>query len=170
MDFAHLAVDGITKVHTGGYLLRRQNQGRKISTIWSELGLIRQILNWGVKQRLVKDISYVDRPPRPAPRDLWLTKPQAQEYLTACHTPHIRLFVILALATAGRKEALLQLTWNRVDFDRRQINLHRPNGQRQKGRAIVPMTNELRAALLDAKAGALSDYVIGMGGDECGGC
>lgn len=54
---------------------------------------------------------------------------------------------------------MLELTWDWVDFDRSQINLRTEEGMR-KGRAIVPMTNSLHAALLAAKKAALSDNVV----------
>lgn len=162
--FGHLAADGIAREHTVEYILTRKKLGRKASTIWSELVLVSLILNWGVRQHLVEKISHIAVPPQPPPKNLWLTKSQAQVFLTACGKPHLRLFVLLALGTAGRKEAILQLTWDRVDFDRCQINLQKPTTRRQKGRAVVPMSNELRAALLEAQTGAISDYVIEWNG------
>ncbi|WP_254701745.1 site-specific integrase [Roseovarius sp. THAF27] len=59
--------------------------------------------------------------------------------------------------------AVLELTWDRVDFERGQINLRTGEGQR-KGRAIVPMTESLRVALLEARNAALSDYVVEWAG------
>lgn len=67
------------------------------------------------------------------------------------------------LSTAARVTAVLELTWDRVDFERRQINLRTGDGQR-KGRAIVPMTESLYAALLNARKAALSDYVVEWSG------
>ncbi|MBJ6372115.1 hypothetical protein [Sedimentitalea arenosa] len=63
------------------------------------------------------------------------------------------------LTTAGRVPAILELTWGRVDFTPRQINLRTGDGLR-KGRAIVPMNETIHAALLEARRAALSDHVI----------
>jgi integrase len=61
--------------------------------------------------------------------------------------------------------ALLDLTWDRVDFNRGLIYLHDPAKLRtSKGRAIAPMNDTARAALQEAKEGALSDYVIEWAG------
>lgn len=60
--------------------------------------------------------------------------------------------------------AILDLTWDRVDFDHGTVDF-RPMGRHQtnKRRVIVPMNATARAALLEAKAGALTDYVIEYG-------
>jgi len=163
--FAHLAVDGITEQHTDAYSSKRTEAGRAIGTIRGEILLIRQILNWALKKRIINRPSHIEAPSAPEPKDLYLTKDQARQYLKACTTPHIKLFVMLALATAGRKEALLDLEWSRVDFERSRINLRRDSTKKRKGRALVPMNGELRAALQDAKAGALTDYVIEWAGE-----
>ncbi|WP_306047255.1 site-specific integrase [Nioella sp. MMSF_3534] len=59
--------------------------------------------------------------------------------------------------------AVLELTWDRVDFDRRQIDLRTGDGQR-KGRAIVPINDTLLDALSTARDAALSDYVVEWAG------
>jgi hypothetical protein len=74
---------------------------------------------------------------------------------------------LLALATGGRNEALLDLTWSRCDFHRGLIDLRNPEIVRpHKGRAIVPMNRTIRAALTEARDGALSDHVIEWAGER----
>jgi len=52
-----------------------------------------------------------------------------------------------------------------VDFKRRQIHLRDPNNKTcRKGRAVVPITNSLLAALQEARQSALTDYVIEWAG------
>jgi integrase len=85
--------------------------------------------------------------------------------IRACDLPHLKLFVHLAYATAGRASALLGLTWDRCDFERGKINLEDPTVViPHKGRAIVPMTAALRAALTEAHRGSLTPFVIEWGG------
>jgi integrase len=49
---------------------------------------------------------------------------EARALLKACRRfPHVRAFVALSLATAARQSALLELTWDRVDMDKRRITL-----------------------------------------------
>lgn len=82
----------------------------------------------------------------------------------AAETSHVRLFIILALATAGRMTAILELTWDRVEFDRGVVRLGEGD-RRRKGRATVPMTDRLRVALEDAVKVRTCDYVIEYGGN-----
>ena len=107
-------------------------------------------------------------PPKPPPRDRWLDRGEFERLLTAAAgTPHLLVFLHLAIGTAGRKEAVLEILWNYdperphrgyVDFRRRLIDLGRkPNGKR---RAVVPMTDTLCAALSRAYEVALSDHVV----------
>lgn len=71
--------------------------------------------------------------------------------LSSCIHLHVRLFCVLALTTAGRKSAILQLTWDRIDFERGLIHLDVIGEKNRKGRAVVPMTDRARAELLIAR-------------------
>ena len=63
----------------------------------------------------------------------------------------IGLFVCLALATAARRGAILDLTWDRVDLKRRQIDFNRPgHAARNKRRALVPILPRLLPVLEQA--------------------
>jgi integrase len=68
--------------------------------------------------------------------------------------------------TAGQKIAILQLTWDRVDFERRQIRLAVVGDRNRKGRALVPMTDRLFAELQAAKQAALSPYFVEYAGGQ----
>ena len=70
------------------------------------------------------------------------------------------------LKTAGRVGTVLDLTWDRVDMDRAQIDLRIDAVGPRKGRAVVPINATLRAALSVAAEAALSDYVVEYAGDR----
>ncbi|WP_296765023.1 site-specific integrase [Sediminimonas sp.] len=72
--------------------------------------------------------------------------------------------VILLLATGARVGAVLDLTWDRVDFDRGVIDLRLTDGLTRKGRAVVPMNRMARAALESAYPARLTDHVVEWGG------
>lgn len=104
-----------------------------------EINVIRQALNW----RGVNGARF-EAPPASPPRDRHLTKAEYKRLLGGCSSPHMRLFCVLALTTAARKTAILQLTWDRVDFDRKLIMLGIVGDKNRKGRATVPMTETVR--------------------------
>lgn len=72
--------------------------------------------------------------------------------------------MMIMLSTAARVGAVLGLTWDRVDLDRNQIDLRLDAEGPRKGRAVVPITTTLRAALSSAAEVALSDHVIEWAG------
>ena len=69
------------------------------------------------------ELPHVWMPPQPPPREVWLTKADVSRLMDAAQMPHIRLYVVLAVTTAARMEALLTLTWDRVDLDAGIIDL-----------------------------------------------
>lgn len=71
---------------------------------------------------------------------------------------HLRLFILLAVSTAARSGAILDLTWSRINFEERLIDFGR--GWGNKRRAIVPMNDAVYEALRTAKTLAWTDYVI----------
>jgi len=78
----------------------------------------------------------------------------------------VRLAILTMLSTAARVTAVLELTWDRVDFDGGKINLRTTELGPRKGRAVVPMNDGLRAALTVAKGIAQTDHVIEWAGQQ----
>jgi integrase len=68
---------------------------------------------------------------------------------------HLAFFILLALYTAARKEAILTLTWSQVDFESRIIDLNKPGVKiTNKRRAIIPIPDKLMTFLRIAKSRA----------------
>jgi integrase len=105
-------------------------------------------------------------PQEPPPRDRFLTKAEFARLMAAPSPAHLKLFLVLALTTGGRSGALLELTWDRVDFARGQIRLAeaREGQGRQKGRATVPMNQSARTALEEAARARTTEWVIEWAG------
>lgn len=149
------------------YVNARRRQGRSDGSIHTELGHLRTVLVWAQKRRLIAHASDIPRPSKPPPKDRYLTRDEARKMLAAATLPHVRLAMHLMLATAARVSAVLELTWSRVDFDKRLIHLIDPaERQHKKGRATVPINDTLMGALQEARHGALSDYVVEWGGER----
>jgi integrase len=162
--FGHLRPDQVSTTCCREFTAARRAHGRSDGTIWTELGHLRTALGWAAKRRLIERAPYIERPAKPAPRERWLTRPEIARLLDAATIPHVRLAIHLMIATAGRIGAILELTWDRVDLHRGQIDLRLDALGPRKGRAVVPINAGLRAALAAAKEASLSDYVVEWGG------
>lgn len=160
--FKGLRPDQVTREKSKLYIKARRARGIQDGTIRSELGFLISGLRWADPNTK----AVVELPPEPRPRERHLTRDEYKLLVASAKSPHIRLFIILALATAGRTRAILDLTWDRVDFERGIITLAGDETGPRKGRATVPMTAAARAALEEAHKGATSDYVIEYGGER----
>lgn len=159
--------DRITIDDCRAYTAERHKAGLSDGSIHTELGHLRTVLKWAEKKRLIDRAPDIERPSKPAPKERYLTRDEARRMIAAASTPHVRTAMHLMLATAARISAILELTWDRVDMDRRLIYLVDPDDKtRRKGRATVPINDTLLAVLREAKAGALSDYVVEWGGEQ----
>jgi len=145
---------------------RKYAADRKVApaTVNKELRTLRAALRWHDKFTP----ATIEMLPSTPPRDRWLTREEFRRLLDAAGSPHVRVFLNLAIATAARKEAILDLRWDKdvvgvgyVDFERGEIDMgRRHNG---KKRARVPMTNSVRAVLEEARKAALTPYVVEFG-------
>lgn len=153
--FATLRPEHITRQLCRQYAKERRRAGAKDATILKELSTLRAIVRW----QDPRTPAVFELPSPPPPRDRYLTRQEYQKLLKACRAPHIRLFVLLAIGTAGRSTALLELTWDRVDFKRGLIQLG-GKIKGKKGRATVPMTETVRGELEKALEAARTEYVI----------
>jgi len=163
--FGELKPLQITTEMCQSYAEHRCTENVSQGTVWTELGHLNSSLKWGVKQRMIVANPYIWRPQKPTPKERYFTKDEIAKLLAVDETPpHIRLAMLLLLSTAGRMSAVLQLTWDRVDLERRQINLRNEGDKTRKGRAIVPINDGLCQALVAARAGALSEFVVEWAG------
>lgn len=165
--FGPLLPEHITETVCRSYVKARKAAGAKTGTAHTELAALRAALNWAAKQQppWIDRAPHIWMPSKPEPRERHLERDEAGKLIAACQAPHVKLFVALALYTAGRASAILDLKWDRVDMARRLIKLRDPDRDvTRKGRATVPINNTLLQALSEAKEGAISDYVVEMAG------
>ena len=157
--FGPLRPDQVDRKLCRAYIAKRRKAPVGDGTIHTELTFLRAALLWRSKATP----AVIELPSKPAPKADYLTREQYQRLLASAATPHVRLFIILALATGGRMTAILQLTWQRVDFERGQSQLG-DGRQMRKGRATVPMTDTARAELMKAAEARTCDHVIEYAG------
>jgi integrase len=149
----------VTRLACRDYASMRRAKKVSDGTIHTELTYLRAAMNWHDRT----SPAIIELPSKPPPADRYLTRKDYIRLLNAAETKHVKLFIMLALTTAGRMTAILELTWDRVDFERCQIALG--TGERRvKGRATVPMVPSVHAALKEAFAERECDRVISYGG------
>jgi integrase len=157
--FGHLRPEQITRGLCRDYTEMRRRGGVQAGTVIKDLGFLRAALRWSGRGAGATFWF----PPAPPPKDRYITREECQALIDAAELPHIKLFIILAWATAGRASAILELEWPQIDFIRGRIRLQKGPGT-AKGRATVPMTPQAREALESAHSERTSEHVIEWGG------
>jgi integrase len=159
--FGHRLGTAISTEDCRAYHRARKAAGMSDSTARTELELLRACLNRTLGERAPN----LWMPPSSKPRSNFLTAEDLAKVHADARSPHVALFIELAIATGARMSAVLDLTWNRVDLENGFVDLM-PAGRviTNKQRAVVPLTKRALKALLVAKEGALTDHVIEFNG------
>ncbi|MCP4308666.1 MAG: site-specific integrase [bacterium] len=79
---------------------------------------------------------------------------------------HLPLFILTALYTGARREAILSLRWPQVDLERGRIDLNPPGRRRtSKGRPVIPIPRRLAIFLRLARLrGSEMGFVVNRDG------
>lgn len=137
----------------------RRETGIQDGTIIRQLGTLKAAVRYASSEGWIAIFPVFDMPvPHPAPKEHWLTKGQVSDLIANCKSIHQEVFIRLALATAARTSAVLELKWQEVNFETGIINFGR--GWGNKRRAKVPMNDELKDCLKIAQEMAITDYVV----------
>jgi integrase len=128
-------VDAVRPETCRQYRRVRVRAGTKEATAARELTVLRAALNWAVKNGYLTSAPFVQLPPKQPGRDRWLTRPEAARLLWESRRQekarlHLPLFILIALYTGARREAILSLCWTQVDLVAGRINFNEPGRQR----------------------------------------
>ena len=160
-ECAHLEPGHINRRWCRDYTARARGHGLSDATIRYRLSVIQAALRWNDRGTE----AVVELPPEPQGRERHLSRDEAEQLIEAAASqPHIQLFIILALTTAARASALLELKWSAVDLDRGRIDLGGIEPGRKRRARAVPINDTLREALVRQREAARSDYVIEWAG------
>lgn len=175
--FGPLTVDQFTQGAVDQFVAKRASGrlGRpaKPITIRRELATLVAALNFCASPaaKLIKkaEIETIRMPHPGEPRDRWLRMEEMQRLLKAAgemrrgdKLSRGERFLWLALETAARKQAILDLTWDRVDFEIGVIHYDVPGrAKTKKRRASVPISSALRPVLERAFAERENELVMG---------
>lgn len=143
------------------------------STVKRELNVLRAAINWAWAED--HDKWFPDRGSQPIfqmpvedgrPRSKFLMPEQAQHLINSCTTPHVRLFLRIALATGARKAAIEYLRWENVNFERREIDFGQVD--HKKRRPISRIPDDLLEEMKAAHAMRASEWVLEWRGRRAG--
>ena len=158
--FGDYRIDQLDRSKAKSYAEFRAAQGASNNTTLRELGSIRAAARWFDKQYPATWFM----PSKPPPKDRYLTREEYDLLLDSASSPHIGLFIILALTTGARTSAILELTWPQIDFKRRMVNFG--EGAHNKRRAQVPLNDKAMEALEQAYRIRICDFVIEYSGRQ----
>ena len=170
-----IVVKGEKRTRCHKYAVDRYGKGIARDTIHSELNLLRTAMAWAARRGLVPHVHvWVSSPGKP--RRTALTTDQVLKLVGAIMEAdhHISLLMLIALATGARKQAILDLTWDRVDLEHGVIDFNARaerdilDTSHQKGRAIVDIGDELLGALKTAHEHKKCGHVIEYRGKPAG--
>ena len=165
-SLGHLKLTDITVSHLQQYrrkrLSTRTNRGTytDVATVNRELSTCRAMLNdavvndWLVRSPFVKaKKGELIAVAHEAKRQVVLTSENEQKLLQACSTSkrrHLRAMIIAAIDTGCRQGELRRLRWSDVDLQANTLRVTSYKGKTVNKR-VVPITDRLRAALLDLR-------------------
>lgn len=162
--FGHLEPGEIGEPELKDYQRKRDWDGVSPTTVTRELGVLRAALKWCFTKEYIHEIPFIPTIASVRRRERVMTKDEIRRLLAAApRFPYVFTFCMLALFTAQRRGAILDLTWDRVNFKRRTINFNDPDmylAERRKGRAHVPMHPKLQPLLTDLYEKRTCDYVV----------
>ena len=115
----------------------------KEATLHRELAVVRAILNMAKREGRLARVPEFPKVKLPKGRCRWLTVEEEKRLLKAA-APHLRLLIMVALDTGGRRSELLKLNWRNVDLaNNRVLFVETKNGEDRS----VRLTNRARAIL-----------------------
>lgn len=132
-----------------------------------ELMMLSTALNWAVSKGHIPARKPFWLPPATERKTRHLTRAEFARFHDAMKAPHAQLYALIGVYTTARPTAILELTWDRVDFMRRRIDFSiEGRAQTAKRRVIVPIGDKLLAALQKAYEARTTVFVIEYGGEQ----
>lgn len=121
---------------------------RSPGTVRRELGVLRAALNLAFRSGIITRQIAVELPAGAPPKDRWLTRSEVAAMIRAARRlekgRHIARFILVAVYSGKRKEAILSLRWPQVDLDAGVVNWERSDGrQTTKRRGRNPVNPKL---------------------------
>ena len=98
------------------------------------------INHWHAEYGPLQVVPKVWKPPKPAPRERWLTRSEAARFLWQCRrTEHLKRFVLIGLHTGTRSGAILNLEWTWLDLTRSTMRRRAPSSTEDRTKRTPPV-------------------------------
>ena len=108
--------------------------------------------NWAYKRGELQKVPYfeLDKPPKPEPKGRHLEIHEVAKLLRLAQHDHLKMFILLLIATAARPQAILDLKFEQIDLERNLIDLNPKVREevRNKQRPVVKLPASLKSLLL----------------------
>ena len=157
--FAGALVSEVTTAAVRDFRASMEDEGLSRGYIRRTMATGQAALNRAYREGEITSVPHVPLPSESEPRERTLTRTEARYLLRAAESAHVRMYLLLAFATAARPEAILELTAFQVDVASRRIRLNPPDrAQTHKRRPTLPMPESLVPFVADVGPGPLVAY------------
>lgn len=145
----------------------RKRRKASDSTARYELLQLSTALKWAAGAGHIARKPAIWLPATPERKLRHLAHAEFDRFFAAVKADHARLYVMIGLHTCARPSAILDLTWDRVDFMRGKIDFTPPGHVRTaKRRVVVPIADDLLPWLQKGHAARTTEWVIERGGQR----
>ena len=162
--YAGKSVSYLNKSTNKQYEKDRKKAAWANGTINRNRSTLRAALNHAVENGDLTAAPYIPTLQEPPAMERHLSRPEAARLLRAVRPArwyYMRLFVLIGLYTGARHEAILQLTWDRVDFVLNRIDFRMPGrAETNKRRIDAPAHRHLMMFLRYARRRSNGMFVI----------
>jgi len=126
-----------------------------------ELGVLNAALNFCHEEELIDWTPFKMKLVKSGVRDRFLTLSEIKVLLESCNEWFVQVWTTIALATAARSEAILQLTESNINFSDNIINFNNPSIEgKHKPRSIIRMPSALKPILKEAVSKSSSGFLV----------
>ena len=143
------------------YLQTERNLG--LNSVRKVITIGKAAFNWSYKRGEIENVPYFEtvKAPKSVPLGRHLEIAEVAMLLRAADKAHMRLFILMLIATAARPKAVLDLQYGQIDFTREIIDLN-PIGRSQttKNRPVVKLPKVLKSLLEEERKLKDNPYVI----------
>lgn len=153
------------RAHTQRFVDARLAEGVKPTTIRRDMCLMQACLNHARKWERIEKVPHFEKPSGEGSKRRPLTEEEFARIMRQPMLGRVKRFFLLAYWTGHRSRAIEELTWDRVDFERRTLDFNVPGRRLHNKRRVsgFPIPDELLPRLEQWYALRKDDYVIGLG-------